>query len=339
MLTKDFSYSLPDSLIAQYPTSERGTSRMLVLAKDHKIFDKKFKDIIGYFNSNDLLVLNDTRVIPARLLLQKESGGKVELILERILDSKKMIVQLRSNRSLKNATLLFLNGEKKFQIEEKINDMFLLAYLGEGKVTNIFENLGHIPLPPYIKRNDEALDGERYQTVYSNTLGAVAAPTAGLHFTNSMLDELKRKGINITNLTLHVGAGTFQPVREPDITKHKMHSEKISISQNTVDKIVATKNRGGRIIAIGTTVVRGLESAVVNGKLTSYEGETDIFIYPGYKFKVVDVLLTNFHLPESTLLMLVCAFGGKDNILKAYHHAIREKYRFYSYGDAMLIMK
>ena len=250
-----------------------------------------------------------------------------------------MIVQLRSNRSLKNATLLFLNGEKKFQIEEKINDMFLLAYLGEGKVMNIFENLGHIPLPPYIKRNDESFDGERYQTVYSNTLGAVAAPTAGLHFTNSMLDELKRKGINITNLTLHVGAGTFQPVREPDITKHKMHSEKISISQNTVDKIVATKNRGGRIIAIGTTVVRGLESAVVNGKLTSYEGETDIFIYPGYKFKVVDVLLTNFHLPESTLLMLVCAFGGKDNILKAYHHAIREKYRFYSYGDAMLIMK
>ena len=339
MLTKDFSYSLPDSLIAQYPTSERGTSRMLVLAEDHKIFDKKFKEIIGYFNSNDLLVLNDTRVIPARLLLQKESGGKVELILERILDSKKMIVQLRSNRSLKNATLLFLNGEKKFQIEEKINDMFLLAYLGQGKVMNIFENLGHIPLPPYIKRNDESLDGERYQTVYSNTLGAVAAPTAGLHFTNSMLDELKRKGINITNLTLHIGAGTFQPVREPDITKHKMHSEKISISQNTVDKIVATKNRGGRIIAIGTTVVRGLESAVVNGKLTSYEGETDIFIYPGYKFKVVDVLLTNFHLPESTLLMLVCAFGGKDNILKAYHHAIREKYRFYSYGDAMLIMK
>ena len=338
MLTKDFLYSLPDSLIAQYPASERGESRMLVLDEVRKISDKKFKDIIGYLTSDDLIVLNDTRVIPARLFLEKETGGKVELIIERILNKDKLIAQLRSNRKLKLDTCLFLDNKKIFQIKEKVDDMFLLYYLGEDEIMELFDRSGHIPLPPYIKRVDENIDKERYQTVFSKKLGAVAAPTAGLHFTKEILEKINLEGIDSTKLTLHVGAGTFQPVREIDITQHKMHNEKVSISQKTVDKITATKSRGGRIVAIGTTVVRALESAVINGTLEPYEGETDIFIYPGYEFNIVDGLITNFHLPESTLLMLVCAFGGRNNILEAYSHAIKKEYKFYSYGDAMLIM-
>ena len=338
MLTKDFLYSLPDNLIAQYPASERGESRMLVLDEVRKISDKKFKDIIGYLTSDDLIVLNDTRVIPARLFLEKETGGKVELIIERILNKDKLIAQLRSNRKLKLDTCLFLDNKKIFQIKEKVDDMFLLYYLGEDEIMELFDRSGHIPLPPYIKRVDENIDKERYQTVFSKKLGAVAAPTAGLHFTKEILEKISFEGIDSTKLTLHVGAGTFQPVREIDITQHKMHNEKVSISQKTVDKITATKSRGGRIVAIGTTVVRALESAVINGTLEPYEGETDIFIYPGYEFNIVDGLITNFHLPESTLLMLVCAFGGRNNILEAYSHAIKKEYKFYSYGDAMLIM-
>lgn len=338
MLTKDFLYSLPDNLIAQYPASERGESRMLVLDEVRKISDKKFKDIIGYLTSDDLIVLNDTRVIPARLFLEKETGGKVELIIERILNKDKLIAQLRSNRKLKLDTCLFLDNKKIFQIKEKVDDMFLLYYLGEDEIMELFDRSGHIPLPPYIKRVDENIDKERYQTVFSKKLGAVAAPTAGLHFTKEILEKISFEGIDNAKLTLHVGAGTFQPVREIDITQHKMHNEKVSISQKTVDKITATKSRGGRIVAIGTTVVRALESAVINGTLEPYEGETDIFIYPGYEFNIVDGLITNFHLPESTLLMLVCAFGGRNNILEAYSHAIKKEYKFYSYGDAMLIM-
>ena len=216
--------------------------------------------------------------------------------------------------------------------------MFLLNYLGGDEIIDLFNEFGHMPLPPYIKRIDNSIDKERYQTVFSNKPGAVAAPTAGLHFTKGMLDKLSENGINNVKLTLHIGAGTFQPVRGDYVSEHKMHSEYMSIDQNTVSKIIETKNRGGRILAVGTTVVRSLESAVRNGALTAYEGETNIFIYPGYKFNVVDMLLTNFHLPESTLLMLVCAFAGKENVMKAYHHAIKEKYKFYSYGDVMLIM-
>ncbi|MFL2556013.1 MAG: tRNA preQ1(34) S-adenosylmethionine ribosyltransferase-isomerase QueA, partial [Gammaproteobacteria bacterium] len=309
-----------------------------VLDEVRKISDKKFKDIIGYLTSDDLIVLNDTRVIPARLFLEKETGGKVELIIERILNKDKLIAQLRSNRKLKLDTCLFLDNKKIFQIKEKVDDMFLLYYLGEDEIMELFDRSGHIPLPPYIKRVDENIDKERYQTVFSKKLGAVAAPTAGLHFTKEILEKISFEGIDNAKLTLHVGAGTFQPVREIDITQHKMHNEKVSISQKTVDKITATKSRGGRIVAIGTTVVRALESAVINGTLEPYEGETDIFIYPGYEFNIVDGLITNFHLPESTLLMLVCAFGGRNNILEAYSHAIKKEYKFYSYGDAMLIM-
>ena len=338
MLTKEFSYNLPEDLIAQHPVSKRGASRMLVLERECEISDTSFQKLSKHLKSGDLIVLNDTLVIPARLFLEKESGGKVELILERILSRKKLMVQLRANKTTKSGIFLFLNNEKIFQVEEKIDDMFLLRYTGEGEVVDLFNVSGHIPLPPYIKRIDDSIDVERYQTVFSNKPGAVAAPTAGLHFTKGMLDKLSENGINNVKLTLHIGAGTFQPVRGDYVSEHKMHSEYMSIDQNTVSKIIETKNRGGRILAVGTTVVRSLESAVRNGALTAYEGETNIFIYPGYKFNVVDMLLTNFHLPESTLLMLVCAFAGKENVMKAYHHAIKEKYKFYSYGDVMLIM-
>ena len=338
MLTKEFSYNLPEDLIAQHPVSKRGASRMLVLERECEISDTSFQKLSKHLKSGDLIVLNDTLVIPARLFLEKESGGKVELILERILSREKLMVQLRTNKTTKSGIFLFLNNEKIFQVEEKTDGMFLLRYTGEGEVVDLFNALGHIPLPPYIKRIDDSIDAERYQTVFSNKPGAVAAPTAGLHFTKGMLDKLSENGINNVKLTLHIGAGTFQPVRGDYVSEHKMHSEYMSIDQNTVSKIIETKNRGGRILAVGTTVVRSLESAVRNGALTAYEGETNIFIYPGYKFNVVDMLLTNFHLPESTLLMLVCAFAGKENVMKAYHHAIKEKYKFYSYGDAMLIM-
>ena len=338
MLTKEFSYNLPEDLIAQHPVSKRGASRMLVLERECEISDTSFQKLSKHLKSGDLIVLNDTLVIPARLFLEKESGGKVELVLERILSREKLMVQLRTNKTTKSGIFLFINNEKIFQVEEKIDDMFLLRYTGEGEVIDLFNEFGHMPLPPYIKRIDDSIDAERYQTVFSNKPGAVAAPTAGLHFTKGMLDKLSENGINNVKLTLHIGAGTFQPVRGDYVSEHKMHSEYMSIDQNTVSKIIETKNRGGRILAVGTTVVRSLESAVKNGTLTAYEGETNIFIYPGYKFNVVDMLLTNFHLPESTLLMLVCAFAGKENVMKAYHHAIKEKYKFYSYGDAMLIM-
>jgi S-adenosylmethionine:tRNA ribosyltransferase-isomerase len=338
MLTKDFSYNLPEDLIAQHPVSKRGASRMLVLEEECKISDTKFYKLPEYLKPGDLIVLNDTLVIPARLFLEKESGGKVELILERILSRETLMVQLRTNKTTKSGIFLFLNNEKIFQVEEKIDGMFLLRYIGEGEVIALFNVSGHIPLPPYIKRIDDSIDAERYQTVFSNKPGAVAAPTAGLHFTTQMLDELGNCGIDNVKLTLHIGAGTFQPVRERYVSKHKIHSEYMSINKNTINKIMETKNRGGRILAVGTTVARSLESAVKNGVLTAYEGETNIFIYPGYKFNVIDMLLTNFHLSESTLLMLVCAFAGKENVMKAYHHAIKEKYKFYSYGDAMLIM-
>ena len=338
MLTKDFSYNLPEDLIAQNPTAERGTSRMLVLEKGREISDSLFQKLPQYLQSGDLVVLNDTSVIPARLFLEKESGGKVELMLERIIDKQELIVQLRANKTLKSGMNLILNDKKIFLIKKKIEDMFLLNYFGEDEIIDLFNKFGHIPLPPYIKRIDNSIDKNRYQTIFSNKPGAVAAPTAGLHFTKEMLDKLSESGIQNVKLTLHVGAGTFQPVRENYVYDHKMHSEYMSIDEDVIKKIIETKNHGGRILAVGTTVVRSLESAVNNGVLTAFKGETNIFIYPGYKFNIVDMLLTNFHLPESTLLMLVCAFAGKENVMEAYHHAISKKYKFYSYGDAMLLI-
>jgi S-adenosylmethionine:tRNA ribosyltransferase-isomerase len=337
MKTSDFSYDLPEELIAQYPTADRDSSRMLCLETGGKITDSLFKQFSNYLKPGDLIVLNDTRVIPARLFAQKETGGKVEIMLERVRDEKTLLVQLRASKSPKAGTRLLLDENTSFEVLGRSGDMYLLNYDGEEQLTEVLNRLGHMPLPPYIDRDEESEDKERYQTVFSDKSGAVAAPTAGLHFTEHLLNELKEKGIDNTKLTLHVGAGTFQPVRVDDVTNHQMHSEYVRVPMEVVEKINETKQNGGRILAVGTTVVRSLETAARNGQLSSFEGDTDIFIYPGFKFKVVDMLLTNFHLSESTLLMLVSAFAGQENIMNAYQHAIKEKYRFYSYGDAMLI--
>lgn len=337
MQTSDFSYELPEELIAQYPTKDRDSSRLLCLESGSKITDASFKQFSEYLKPGDLIVLNDTRVIPARLFARKQTGGKVEIMLERIRDEKTLLVQLRASKSPKSGTRLLLDNKTSFEVMGRKDDMFLLKYDGKEPLADVLDRLGHMPLPPYIDREDEGGDKERYQTVFSDKPGAVAAPTAGLHFTEQLLNELKDNGIDITRLTLHVGAGTFQPVRVDDLVDHQMHSEYVRVPLEVVDKINETKRNGGRILAVGTTVVRSLETAARNGELSSFEGDTDIFIYPGFKFNVVDMLLTNFHLSESTLLMLVCAFAGQENIMNAYQHAIKEKYRFYSYGDAMLI--
>ncbi len=339
MLSSDFTYDLPEELIAQYPPENRDGSRLLYMGADENISDSTFKRFPEYLKAGDLLVLNDTRVIPARLFARKDTGGKVEIMLERILDDNALLVQLRASKSPKPGTLLLLDDDTSFEVIGRQDGMFLLKYKGSEQLTDCLNRLGHMPLPPYISREDENEDRERYQTVFSDKLGAVAAPTAGLHFTQEILQQLEGSGISNVRLTLHVGAGTFQPLRVDDIAKHKMHSEYMCISDAVVDRINQTKAAGGRIIAVGTTVVRSLETAARGGQLRGFEGDTDIFIYPGFKFNVVDMLLTNFHLPKSTLLMLVCAFGGKENILQAYQYAIQEKYRFYSYGDAMLINK
>lgn len=338
MKTSDFSYELPEELIAQYPLSDRDASRLLCLDADGKKSDKTFRSIGDYLKPGDLIVLNDTRVIPARLFATKETGGKVEIMLERIRDDRTLLVQLRASKSPRQGSKLLLDENISFEVLGRSGDMYLLNYNGEELLIDVLNRLGHMPLPPYINRDDESEDQERYQTVFSDKPGAVAAPTAGLHFTQEVLNELKEKDIDNTKLTLHVGAGTFQPVRVDDVSEHKMHSEYARVPADVVKSIHQTKNNGGRVLAVGTTVVRSLETAAKSGVLTSFEGDTDIFIYPGFKFNVVDMMLTNFHLSESTLLMLVCAFAGKENIMNAYQHAIEEKYRFYSYGDAMLIM-
>jgi S-adenosylmethionine:tRNA ribosyltransferase-isomerase len=337
MKTSDFSYDLPEELIAQYPTVDRDSSRLLCLEPEGKIVDTSFRQFEKFLKPGDLIVLNDTRVIPARLFARKETGGKVEIMLERIRDEKTLLVQLRASKTPNPGSKLLLDEKISFEVLGRSGDMFLLDYEGEEQLTDVLNRLGHMPLPPYINREDEGEDIDRYQTVFSEKLGAVAAPTAGLHFTTHLLDELKNNGIDNTKLTLHVGAGTFQPVRVDNIANHQMHSEYVRVPIEVVEKINETKRIGGRILAVGTTVVRSLETAARDGQLSSFEGDTDIFIYPGFKFNVVDMLLTNFHLSESTLLMLVCAFAGKEYVMNAYQHAIKEKYRFYSYGDAMLI--
>ncbi|MEM7026916.1 MAG: tRNA preQ1(34) S-adenosylmethionine ribosyltransferase-isomerase QueA [Pseudomonadota bacterium] len=339
MQTRDFYYTLPEELIAQHPTKDRDGSRLLYLAANGQISDKAFIDLTEYFKPNDLLVFNNTRVIPARIYGTKTTGGKVEIMLERILPDDTVIAQLKVSKTPKPGTFINIEDNPEFKVLEKQDDMFLLKYIGNCAFTDFIEKHGHIPLPPYITRGDEKHDVERYQTVYSKVPGAVAAPTAGLHFTNSIIKELEAKNVKKTFLTLHVGAGTFQPVRTTDLTQHKMHNEFMVLDQASVDLINQTKAKGGRIIAVGTTVVRSLETAAKSGDLIPYTGDTDIFIYPGFNFNVVDMLLTNFHLPESTLLMLVSAFAGKENIMHAYQHAVKQRYRFFSYGDAMLLEK
>ncbi len=338
----DFYFELPDELIAQQPASERAASRLLVVSPGQSVEDKNFTDLINYLSPGDLLVMNDTRVIPARLHGKKDTGGKVEVLVERIIDNTTVLAHLRSSKSPKTGTQLLLENTLSATVKGREDDLFILEFTlqSEQTVLEALDKYGHIPLPPYIEREDTTTDRDRYQTVYAAKPGAAAAPTAGLHFTNEILDKIKAKGIDIATITLHVGAGTFQPVRVDNLQDHKMHSEWISLDETVVKEIVETKNKGGRVVAVGTTSVRCLEAAFAkHGELKAYTGETDIFITPGFEFKVVDALLTNFHLSESTLIMLVSAFAGYENTMAAYKHAIEQKYRFFSYGDAMFIIK
>jgi S-adenosylmethionine:tRNA ribosyltransferase-isomerase len=340
MKTQDFDFYLPAHLIAQHPAPERTASRMLCLnGITGNVTDKMFLDFPDACNAGDLLILNDTRVIKARLFGQKHSGGNVEVLIERVINQHVAYAHVRASRSPKIGSRMRLSDAFDVEVTARHDDLFELHFLSDISVFDLLEQHGALPLPPYITHSATDDDEERYQTVFAKNLGAVAAPTAGLHFNEALLEELQQKGVKIAYVTLHVGAGTFQPVRVDNIAEHKMHSELFSIPQSTVDSIHKTRLSGGRVTAIGTTALRALESAAQQGELKAGDGDTDIFITPGYQFKVVDRLFTNFHLPKSTLLMLVSAFAGIDNIKKAYAHAIEKEYRFFSYGDAMLIEK
>lgn len=339
MRRSDFQFDLPPELIAQFPLSERTASRLLTLLAGGAVSDRQFADLVDLLHPGDLLVMNNTRVIPARLFGQKATGGKVEVLVERVLDEHRVLAHVRASKSPKPGMVLMLEGAVSATVEGRDGDLFVLSFAGDESVVTLLETHGHMPLPPYIARADQLADRERYQTVFAQRQGAVAAPTAGLHFDQPMLDALAKKGIESTFVTLHVGAGTFQPVRAELIADHHMHAETIEVSAETVAAVEATRARGGRVVAIGTTSVRALESAARDGELKPFQGDTDIFITPGYQFQVVDALVTNFHLSESTLLMLVCAFAGYAEVMAAYQHAIDQRYRFFSYGDAMFLTR
>jgi S-adenosylmethionine:tRNA ribosyltransferase-isomerase len=336
MRTDEFDFALPERLIAQHPPEKRGASRLLhVCGTDWQ--DRLFADLPTLVREHDVLVFNDTRVLKARLFGTKESGGKVEVMVERVLGEHEVLAQVRASKSPKMGSRLLLADNLSVTVLGREGEFYRLRFDSTENVIVLLERYGQLPLPPYITHTADTIDEERYQTVFARQPGAVAAPTAGLHFDEVMLAALRARGAHIVYVTLHVGAGTFQPVRVEHTHEHVMHSERYSILQSAVDAMREAKARGGRVIAVGTTSLRVLESVAQAGELKAGEGETDIFITPGYRFKVVDVLLTNFHLPKSTLLMLVCAFGGMDQMLAAYRHAVEQEYRFFSYGDAMLI--
>jgi S-adenosylmethionine:tRNA ribosyltransferase-isomerase len=336
MRTADFDFHLPEELIAQYPLQQRTASRLLHLSAE-TLTDRQFVQLPELLNANDLLVFNNTRVIPARLHGKKESGGKVEVLVERVIDEHHLLAHIRASKSPKPGSNLILEQHIQASMIERVGGLFKLRFEGNTNVLDLLDQYGHMPLPPYIDRADEQSDEERYQTVYAQHAGAVAAPTAGLHFDQAMLDEIAARGIKSAFVTLHVGAGTFQPVRVDNIKDHHMHAEYIDVDATVVEQIKQTKANGGRVIAIGTTAVRSLESAAMQGALAEFHGDSQIFIYPGYEFKVVDAMVTNFHLPQSTLLMLVSAFSGYKTMMNAYQHAVKQKYRFFSYGDAMFL--
>jgi len=337
MKTSDFSFDLPDELIARFPMEERSASRLLCVDGETGSIDHNgFRDLEALLNPGDLLVFNNTKVIPARLYGQKESGGKLEALVERVLDEHHVIAHVKSSRSPKAGQRIILGGADVEVLGRK-GALFELKFLDPRPVFEILEAEGHMPLPHYMDRPDAEHDKERYQTVYAEHDGAVAAPTAGLHFDDPLLERLQAKGIEFGYVTLHVGAGTFQPVQVDDVNDHTMHSEYVDVDQKLCDQVNAARARGNRVIAVGTTSVRSLESASQSGQIKPFNDDTQIFIYPGYEFKSVDALITNFHLPESTLIMLVSAFAGKEHTLNAYDVAIKEQYRFYSYGDSMFI--
>ncbi len=331
-----FDYELPEELIAQSPLPARRASRLLHLdGVSGAIGDHHFDELISFFRAGDLMVFNDTQVIKARLFGVKDSGGKVEIMIDRVLDGDRALAMVRASRTPKAGQQIVIDGEVRLNVLSRENDLFVLSF--PDNVFAILERYGQVPLPPYIGRSAAPADEVRYQTVYARQPGAVAAPTAGLHFDQQMMESLAQHGVDAAYVTLHVGAGTFQPVRESDIDRHVMHSEWYRIPEATVQALERTRSRGGRVCAVGTTSLRALESAAASGSVVAGSGETRLFIRPGYRFRVAQRLLTNFHLPRSTLLMLVAAFAGLDNLMRAYRHAVQERYRFFSYGDAMLL--
>ena len=337
MRIEDFDYELPQDLIAQHPAAERAASRLLhVDGKTGAMEDRSFRDIVELVDAKDVLVFNDTKVIKARLHGRKDTGGEVEILVERILDPSRALAHVRASKPPRAGRQIVLARGGIVEVLGREGELFELLFL-DGPVLDVLDAWGEVPLPPYIEHAPEAEDEKRYQTVYARAPGAVAAPTAGLHFDAAILDALRAKGVALASLTLHVGAGTFQPVRVDEVSRHVMHSEWYSVPQETVDAISAAKLRGGRVVGVGTTTLRALESAAAAGELTAGTAETQLFIVPGYRFRVVERLLTNFHLPRSTLLMLVSAFAGTENIRRAYAHAVKQRYRFFSYGDAMLL--
>lgn len=334
----DFDFSLPDALIAQHPPEVRGSSRLLAALPDMPLADKVFADVLDYMAAGDVLVFNNTKVMKARLFGQKASGGKIEALIERVLDEHTALAHVRSSKSPKPGAVLEFEGGVRAVMVERAEELFCLRFEDTRTVYEILEQTGRLPLPPYIERAADDDDDSRYQTVYAKHQGAVAAPTAGLHFTDDLLAAVRAKGVETAEVTLHVGAGTFQPVRVDNIAEHKMHSEWFDVPAETVAKIEAAQARGNKVWAVGTTSMRALESAArETGRLKAGRGDTDIFITPGYRFRVVDRLITNFHLPKSTLLMLVSAFSGMAHIRAVYAHAVAQEYRFFSYGDAMVL--
>jgi len=340
MQRSDFNFDLPDSLIAQFPLAQRGDSRLLELVgSDGTIRDRSFNQLPQLLRAGDLLVFNDTRVIPARFYGRKmATGGSVEVLIERLLDSHRALAHVKASKSPGPGTLIAVEGGGTLEVTARHDTLFELVSR-ETELLSLMQQSGHIPLPPYITRADGELDLERYQTVYADRPGAVAAPTAGLHFDQSMLEMLAAMGVESTRITLHVGAGTFQPVRVDRLEAHVMHSEYLEVGADTCNKVRRTQARGGRVVAVGTTSVRSLETAASDGELKPFSGDTRLFIRPGYRFRCVDAMITNFHLPQSTLLMLVSAFAGHPQIMAAYRHAVAEGYRFFSYGDAMFLTR
>lgn len=345
MHLSDYRFDLPNELIAQYPAQYRTDSRLLHLDAKGHIQDQQFPDCLDHMSQGDVLVLNNTKVIPARLFGQKKTGGRVEILLERVIADDFLLAQMRASKAARIGSHVRIEGANNdvwFEVLGRQGHFFELKVHGVDDIYTWLDKVGSLPLPPYIERSDEHDDFERYQTVFAEQKGAVAAPTAGLHFDEKLLQTIKNKGIKISEITLHVGAGTYQPVRVENVLEHEMHQERLIVTQAVCDEINQAKQHGNKIIAVGTTVVRSLEAVAQKSssdELEPYSGETDIFIYPSFEFKIIDKLITNFHLSESTLLMLVSAFSGRDNILNSYHHAINEKYRFFSYGDAMLLEK
>ena len=335
----DFHYELPPELIAQQPLAERSASRLLVVdVAGGKLADRRFTDLPDYLRAGDLLVFNDTRVLRARLFGRKETGGAAEILIERVLGTHEALAQIGVSKTPRDGSALVLDDGTVVRVVRREGEFYVLHFEGAEAVEKLLARLGRMPLPPYIGRSPEADDDERYQTVYARAPGAVAAPTAGLHFDPPLLDRLTSAGIDFGYVTLHVGAGTFQPLRSANVEDHVMHREWLNVGAELVEKMRRTRAQGGRIVAVGTTVVRALEAALRDGVVQPFAGETRIFIFPGYRITAVDALITNFHLPESTLLMLVSSFAGRELMLDAYRHAVAQRYRFFSYGDAMLIL-